>query len=216
MFSRFSLCSVTPLFVCSLFTHTHTHTVSESGNVSLVCREKQLAKTLGAWGLRHAFVVLPQTHTYMRNLEELHPHNYLCGEVSPDTYVHTCTVGVYAHTLTQSFNQMEAEINKKAGYCQMACIMCVITALVGFFVVFFLICEVALRACQHVCLFSAYMCGRLVLPFCFFSVFFTSTAVGWLSRPWAKDLVYHQAWLCEKSHRQTADLTLACHNWEDL
>lgn len=137
-------------------------------------------------------------YTHQHTRMELHPHKYLFAQICPRSYTHTCTVGVYAHRLTPKFESHGGRSQQRAQYCQMVCVMCVITSLV------FLICDAALRACVCACVFiCAYMCGRLVLPcFFFFWVFSTSATVGSLPEPQAKDLVYQQPWLCRQKKKQ--------------
>ena len=96
-------------------THKNTKAQTESGNVSLFYNNNNCQND--AWGLSHAVTLIPQTHTrthtLAHNRKALHPHMYLYAEMCPVAYTNTCTIGVYTHTLTPSFNHMEAQVNKE-------------------------------------------------------------------------------------------------------
>lgn len=134
-------------------------------------------------------------HSYSVHTQESHPHKYLCAQMSRSTSTYTCTVGVYprtpakthAHSHTKFWSQ-RGRSQHSTGYCQMVCVMWVITALV------FLMDDVALSVCcMYVCL-CVYV-WAISSAFAFsLSFFLLPSTVELLPKPQAKDLVYQQAY----------------------
>ncbi len=134
------------VFLSFFFTHMHTHKRTNSLEMfHFSAGKNNLPKH--QWCMRSLSCI--RTHsTHTRNCKE---SVFVYSNVSRHIHSHMHCRCLHSHTDTHThahtkFESQQGRSQQRAGYCQMVCVMCVITALV------FLICDVALRVLLHVCL----------------------------------------------------------------
>lgn len=135
--------------------------------------------------------------TETRNCKDLHPHRHVYAQMCPGTYIHKNALEVFtlihthSHTCTLRFESHRGRSQQRAGYCQMVCVCNVCDYHLS---VFDLQCRLASAVCLH--LLCVFLCVYVwvISP----ALFFMSATIGLFPELQAKDVVYHQRWLCTK------------------